>query len=55
MPPVEIKRGIHWVGAVDWNIRDFHGYSTEKGTTYNNYLVMDGWTTRGACPRWWKR
>jgi flavorubredoxin len=41
MPPVEIKDGIHWVGAVDWNIRDFHGYSTNKGTTYNNYLVMD--------------
>jgi len=33
--------GIHWVGAVDWTIRDFHGYSTEKGTTYNAYLVLD--------------
>lgn len=38
---VEIKNGIHWVGAVDWSVRDFHGYSTNKGTTYNAYLVMD--------------
>lgn len=38
---VELKEGIHWVGAIDWNIRDFHGYSTNKGTTYNAYLVMD--------------
>lgn len=38
---VEIKNGVHWVGAVDWHIRDFHGYSTNKGTTYNSYLVLD--------------
>ena len=37
----EIKENIHWVGVVDWNIRDFHGYSTYKGTTYNSFLVMD--------------
>ena len=41
MPPIEIMKGIHWVGAVDWNIRDFHGYSVERGSTYNAYLVMD--------------
>ena len=41
MKPVEIKRDIYWVGAVDWNIRDFHGYSTYKGTTYNAYLAKD--------------
>lgn len=38
---VEVKEGIHWVGAVDWNVRDFHGYSVEKGTSYNAYLIMD--------------
>lgn len=38
---VEIKKGINWVGAVDWAIRDFHGYSTYKGTTYNAYLILD--------------
>lgn len=41
MQPVELKRGIYWVGAIDWNIRDFHGYSTYKGTTYNSFLVVD--------------
>ena len=41
MPPVEIRRGVYSVGAVDWNVRDFHGYSTESGTSYNSYLVMD--------------
>jgi flavorubredoxin len=38
---VEVKKGIHWVGAVDWTIRDFHGYLTRKGTSYNAYLVLD--------------
>lgn len=33
MRPVEIAKGIYNVGAIDWNIRDFHGYSTDKGTT----------------------
>lgn len=42
MRPVEIKPGIYWVGVVDWNLRNFHGYSrTKLGTTYNAYLVMD--------------
>ncbi|MDY6953869.1 MAG: FprA family A-type flavoprotein [Thermodesulfobacteriota bacterium] len=41
MTPVEIAEGIFWVGVVDWNIRDFHGYSTEQGSTYNAYLIMD--------------
>jgi len=39
----EIKKGIYWVGAVDWNVRNFHGhtYSTKRGTTYNAYLIVD--------------
>lgn len=41
MGPVQIKEGVYWVGALDWDIRDFHGYSTPKGTTYNAFLVMD--------------
>ena len=41
MPPVEIKNNVYWVGAIDWNIRDFHGYSTNQGTSYNAFLVMD--------------
>jgi len=43
MKPYEIKKGIYWVGAVDWNVRNFHGhtYTTARGTTYNAYLIMD--------------
>ncbi|MFH1059450.1 MAG: flavodoxin domain-containing protein [Pseudomonadota bacterium] len=41
MKPIEVKPDIYWVGAVDWDIRDFHGYSTYKGTTYNSYLAVD--------------
>ncbi len=38
---VELKNKIYWVGAIDYNIRDFHGYVTPRGTTYNAYLVVD--------------
>lgn len=42
MRPVEIKKDIWWVGVVDWNKRNFHGYSQSPlGTTYNNYLILD--------------
>jgi flavorubredoxin len=41
MKPVQLKEGIYWVGAVDWAVRDFHGYITPRGSTYNNYLVLD--------------
>ena len=41
MGSIEIKPGIHWVGAIDWAVRDFHGYITPNGTTYNNYLILD--------------
>ncbi len=37
----ELKPGVHWVGAIDWNIRNFHGYITHRGTTYNSYLIVD--------------
>ncbi len=41
MSAEEIKKNVYWVGAIDWNVRDFHGYSTNKGTTYNAYLIKD--------------
>ncbi|MDA8084529.1 MAG: FprA family A-type flavoprotein [Nitrospiraceae bacterium] len=41
MKAVELKKDIYWVGAIDWAVRDFHGYATPRGTTYNNYLIMD--------------
>jgi flavorubredoxin len=41
MRPVEIATGIYDVGVIDWNIRDFHGYSTYRGTSYNAFLIVD--------------
>ena len=41
MKQIELAKGIYWVGAIDWSIRDFHGYSTNRGTTYNAYLIID--------------
>jgi flavorubredoxin len=37
---VRVSKHVWWVGAIDWSVRDFHGYSTPRGTTYNAYLVM---------------
>jgi flavorubredoxin len=39
--PLELAPKVYWVGAIDWNIRDFHGYLTEDGSTYNAYLILD--------------
>jgi flavorubredoxin len=41
MKPIEISKDIYWLGVIDWNIRDFHGYSTYEGSTYNAFLIMD--------------
>jgi flavorubredoxin len=38
---VELKPDIYWVGGIDWDLRNFHGYLTQRGTTYNAYLIMD--------------
>ncbi len=39
----ELKKGVYWVGAVDWGLRRFHGHelSTHRGSTYNAYLILD--------------
>jgi len=44
MTCVELKNGITAVGAIDHNVRDFHGYVTPRGTSYNAYLICDGKT-----------
>ncbi len=41
MKALKIAEGIYDVGATDWNVRDFHGYSTENGSTYNAFLIID--------------
>lgn len=43
--PVEVKPDVYWVGGVDWNERNFHGYSTDRGSTYNAYLIIDAHIT----------
>ena len=34
---------VKWVGKIDWELRRFHGdeYSTDRGSSYNSYLVQD--------------
>jgi flavorubredoxin len=41
MVKVTLKDGVNWVGVIDWNLRDFHGYITGRGATYNSYLILD--------------
>ncbi len=41
MKNIELTPGAYWVGVVDWNLRDFHGYTTPRGGTYNAYLIVD--------------
>ena len=41
MNAIQIKDGIYWVGALDWHLRNFHGYTTNRGATYNAYLIID--------------
>ncbi|MBR4382785.1 MAG: FprA family A-type flavoprotein, partial [Selenomonadaceae bacterium] len=38
---IEIGENIFWVGAVDWSMRNFHGYETSRGSSYNAYLILD--------------
>ncbi|MFQ5833454.1 MAG: FprA family A-type flavoprotein [Candidatus Thorarchaeota archaeon] len=42
MKPIEVMKDVYWVGAIDHNVRHFHGYSytTHHGTTYNAYIVV---------------
>ena len=41
MKAIQIKPDIYWVGVKDWKLREFHGYKTHRGTTYNAYLIVD--------------
>lgn len=42
MGPVKLKQGIHWVGVKNSELRVFDIImETEKGTTYNSYLIDD--------------
>ncbi|MCK9554742.1 FprA family A-type flavoprotein [bacterium] len=41
MKSIKLKENIYWVGGIDWNLRNFHGYMTQRGSTYNAYLIID--------------
>ena len=41
MKPLAIAENIYDVGIIDWTTRDFHGYVTPRGVTYNSYLIID--------------
>ena len=41
MKAIKIKEDVYWVGAIDWNLRNFHGYQTQRGSSYNAYLILD--------------
>jgi len=40
MKPIEITKGVYWVGAVDWDRRFFDALiPLPDGTSYNSYLI----------------
>ena len=39
---IEVAKDVYWVGAVELTVRDFHGYLTGRGTSYNAFLVLAG-------------
>ena len=41
MKAVAIRDNIYWVGGIDYTLRNFHGYLTPRGSTYNAYLIID--------------
>jgi len=38
---IRIRDDIYWTGYIDWDLRNFHGYSTHFGSTYNAYFILD--------------
>jgi len=41
MKAVKVTENVYWVGGIDWRLRNFHGYLTQRGSTYNAYLIVD--------------
>ena len=37
----KITNDIYWTGYIDWKLKNFHGYETPVGSTYNSYLIVD--------------
>ena len=36
----KLTDSVYWVGAIDWDVRNFHGYLTSRGSTYNAFLIL---------------
>lgn len=41
MKAIKLCDGIFWAGGIDWDLRNFHGYLTQRGSSYNAYLIID--------------
>lgn len=39
MAELEIMKDVFYVGYIDWEIRNFHGYTTNRGSSYNAYIA----------------
>jgi len=39
MLPIKLRDNVYWVGGIDWDLRNFHGYITQRGSSYNAYLI----------------
>jgi flavorubredoxin len=37
---IQITDRVYWVGAIDWSLRNFHGYLTSRGSSYNAFLIL---------------
>ena len=37
---IKVTDNVYWVGAIDWDVRNFHGYLTSRGTTYSAFLIL---------------
>jgi flavorubredoxin len=37
---IKITENVYWVGVIDWELSNFHGYQTTHGSTYNAYLIL---------------
>ncbi|KKM07310.1 hypothetical protein LCGC14_1735200 [marine sediment metagenome] len=40
MANYEIMKDVFFVGYVDWEVKNFHGYTTHRGTSYNSYMAI---------------
>ncbi len=52
---IKVTEKVYWVGVRDWSLRNFHGYSTHQGSTYNAFLIMaDKVTLVDTCKKQYK-